>query len=591
MHKAWRDVQGKHARSMWRRGAKASARVAAGGGALAAVRTGVRWGAGAALAALVMISGVGAARGQATGSVPGTVKAAPVLHIVNARILTMSGDGLGEIERGRLVVRGGKVAAVGPVESTAAPTEADAVTIDAAGKWVMPGIICTHSHIGGIGGADSSAPMQPDVRIYDSINTRDSGFRRAVAGGLTTLNIMPGSGHLMSGQTVYVKLRGRVGEAGDPAAGPGAVGRAGGAGAGAGGGASSGGAAGADGSRAQRAAVRIEDLFYLDADGRPMGGLKMANGTNMLGSPPFPGTRGKSAALVRDLFVKAQEYQAKLDRATTRNADGTVTIDPEKAPARDLGNEVLLEALAGKRIVHHHTHRVDDIMTVLRIAEEFKLRVVLHHVSEAWKSPEEIAKARAGWGAVDAGGKGLGDPRVKGAPCSVILVDSPGGKLEARNLSYETGGILERAGVLVAFHTDDWITDSRLFLRMAALGVRGGMSRPGALRALTIHGAMMLDLSDRIGSLEVGKDGDVVILSGDPLSVYTKVEKTFVEGRLVFDRGDARDLLYANGGMGAGHDQSPYLCCAGGSIFSFGGQQWSQGGAGHENAAEGQAAK
>src|SRR5688572_12961960 len=127
----------------------------------------------------------------------------PVTAFTGARILPISGD---PIESGTLVIRGGKIEAVGPADSTAVP--AGATRIDAAGKIIMPGLICTHSHIGGMGGADKSAPIQPDVRILDSLNVRDSGFRRAVAGGLTTLNIMPGSGHLLSGRTIYVKLRG-----------------------------------------------------------------------------------------------------------------------------------------------------------------------------------------------------------------------------------------------------------------------------------------------------------------------------------------------------------------------------------------------
>ena len=140
-------------------------------------------------------------------------------------------------------------------------------------------------------------------------------------------------------------------------------------------------------------------------------------------------------------------------------------------------------------------------------------------------------------------------------------MDSPGGKLEAIDLIYKTAGVLERAGVLTAFHTDDWITDSRIFNRMAALGVRGGMSRAGALKALTLAGAAMLDLDDRIGSLEVGKDADFALWSGDPLSVYTKVLETWVEGKRVFDRSDPTDRLHAVGGYGAGNNTTPYFCC------------------------------
>jgi imidazolonepropionase-like amidohydrolase len=182
-------------------------------------------------------------------------------------------------------------------------------------------------------------------------------------------------------------------------------------------------------------------------------------------------------------------------------------------------------------------------MTVIRLSREFHFRVVLHHVSEGWKVADEIAAA--------------------GVPVSMIMIDSPGGKLEARYLTYETGKILEQAGVRVAFHTDDLILDSRYFFRSAAIAVRAGMSREAALQGLTLAGAEMLDLQDRIGSLTPGKEADLILLDGDPLSVYTKVLETWVEGRRVFDRSDAKDRLYAVGGYGAGHDQQPYFCCFG----------------------------
>jgi len=401
---------------------------------------------------------------------------------VGATILPIEGE---PIEDGALVIRGGKIEWIGP--SSRRPHPSGAAEHDLAGKVLMPGLICTHSHLGGMAGGDESGPIQPGVRVYDSINVLSSDFRRAVAGGLTTLNIMPGSGHLISGQTIYVKLRG---------------------------------------------GKRVEEIAIRGEAGEILGGLKMANGTNSMRAAPFPGTRGKSAALVRERYIRAQEYRDKLARAGD---------DPDKRPPRDLDLEALVEAMEGKRIVHHHTHRHDDIMTVLRLAREFGFRVVLHHVSEAWKVADEIAAA--------------------GAPCSIILIDSPGGKLEAIDLSYKTGGILERAGVEVAFHTDDWITDSRLFLRMPALAVRAGMSREGALRAVTLAGAKMLDLDARIGSLVPGKDADFIVLNGDPFSVYTHVLETWVEGRKVFDRSDPVDRLHAVGGYGAGHDQEPYFCC------------------------------
>jgi imidazolonepropionase-like amidohydrolase len=408
--------------------------------------------------------------------------AGDALHaFVGARLLPVSSA---PISDGVFVVENGRIAAIGD-RSLAVPGRA--VVHDLTGKVVIPGLVCTHSHIGGIGGADGSAPIQPEVRIYDSLNVLSPGFRRAVAGGLTTLNIMPGSGHLVSGQTVYVKLRrGRT----------------------------------------------VEDLFLRGDDGQPRGGLKMANGTNSRGDPPFPGTRGKSAALVRQRFIAAREYREKLAAAAG---------DASKRPARDLGLEALVEALEGKRIVHHHTHRHDDIITALRLGREFGLRMVLHHVSEGWKVADEIAAA--------------------GVPCSLILIDSPGGKLEAMDMMYRTGAVLEQAGVRVAFHTDDWITDSRLFLRMPALAVRAGMSRDGALRAVTLAGAEMLDLGGRIGSLAPGKDADFAVLSGDPFSVYTRVLETWVEGERVFARDDPEDRLFATGGYGAGAGEEPRAAC------------------------------
>ena len=129
------------------------------------------------------------------------------------------------------------------------------------------------------------------------------------------------------------------------------------------------------------------------------------------------------------------------------------------------------------------------------------------------------------------------------------------------DIGYDTGRVLDEAGVVVAFHTDDLITDSRWFRRMPALAMRAGLDRQTALKSLTINGAAMLDLDDRIGSLEPGKDADFVILDGDPFSVYTRTLETWVEGQKVFDLSDPKDRLYAVGGPGAGQPKRPYLCC------------------------------
>ena len=302
---------------------------------------------------------------------------------------------------------------------------------------------------------------------------------------------MPGSGHLMSGQTVYLKLR---------------------------------------------PAPTIEGMLFV---GDPLndiaGGMKMANGTNPIGEKPFPGTRAKSAALARALFVKAIDYKAKIEAAKG---------NPDKMPKRELDMEAMLQVLDGRRIVHHHTHRSDDIITVLRLQKEFGFRLVLQHVTEAYLVAKEIADAKI--------------------PCSIIVIDSPGGKQEAIHLNYENGAVLEKAGVLTGFHTDDGITDSRLFLRSAAFGVRGGMTRDGALRAVTINNAKMLDLDGRVGSLKAGKDADFLILSGDPFSVYTHVEQTWIEGKKVWDRSLPDDYKYAVGGYEVYPMEAQLDACAGG---------------------------
>ncbi len=400
----------------------------------------------------------------------------------NAQIVPIVGA---PIERGVLVVQHGKILAVGPMASVKIP--ADTEIHDATGKVLMPGLIDSHSHIGAGSGGDGSGPIQPDARVLDSIDVRDPSIRKAQAGGLTTVNVMPGSGHLISGQTLYLKLRD---------------------------------------------ARTIDDLLIKLPDGTNAGGLKMANGTNSIRAAPFPGTRAKSASLVREQYVKAQEYRDKIKRAKG---------DAEKMPPRDLALEELVEVLDGKRIVQEHTHRADDILTALRLSKEFGYKIVLHHVSEGWKVADEIAAAHAA--------------------CSVIMIDSPGGKLEAREADWRTPAILEKAGVLVGLHTDDPICDSRRFLRSAGFAVRAGMTRQGALEGVTLANAKILGLENRVGSLEPGKDADFILLSGDPLSVYSHVEQTWVEGRKIFDLSRPEDHLYAVGGPGAGDPRRAHLCC------------------------------
>ena len=396
----------------------------------------------------------------------------PILFFLKgAHLIPITGE---PIENGILVIHNGKIKDIGNHKYK---IPADATIIDVSRKIIMPGLVDTHSHIGEGDGGDLSSSLHPDVRILDAIDPRSDTFKKALAGGLTSVNIMPGSSHLMSGQTVYLKLR---------------------------------------------KANTVEDmLLMVDKENNIYGGLKIANGTNPIGNgaPPRPGTRAKSTAMVRSLFIKAQHYQEKV-----LTADG----DKSKMPPRDLQMETLVEVLQGKRTVHNHTHRHDDILTAIRLSQEFGYKVVLHHVSEAFKVADEIAEAEV--------------------PASIITLDSYGGKQEAIEFTNANAPALEKAGVLVGFHTDDYVTDSRLFLRSAALGVKEGMSREKALEAITIANAKMMDIDDRVGTLEKGKDADFIILSGDPFSVYTIVEETWIEGQKAWDRDNPEDRKYSTGG-------------------------------------------
>jgi len=414
------------------------------------------------------------------------------LVLRGARVYPISSPPL---DHGVVVVEGGKIKAVGAEGKVAIPE--DATVVDVSGKVIIPGIVDSHSHIGiyarpsvraNADGNEMTGPLEPALRALDAIWPADPGIRMATAGGITTANIMPGSGNVVGGQTAYVKLRGRT----------------------------------------------IEEMLIPGA----IGGLKMANGEN----PKHYGERGQApmtrmeeAALARGLFMRAQEYKAKWDDYNQAKAAGKADA---KAPDRDLGLEPVVEVLEGKRVVQHHTHRADDIMTVVRLSEEFHFRVVIQHGTEAYKVADELARRHI--------------------PVSLTLVDSPGGKEETLGVDLRSGGILERAGVKVALNTDDYIISSRFLLREAALAVRNGMSEAGALRALTLNPAEMLDLGNRVGSLDAGKDADLVVLSGPPFSVYTHVLATYIEGEKVFDRSNAVDLRYATGGFAVA-DRYPKL--------------------------------
>lgn len=410
---------------------------------------------------------------------------ANVVVFRGAKIITATGK---VFEPGTLVVQDGKIVDVGPADKVTAPTNARVHNV--AGKVIIPGLVDSHSHLGvssrpGVlannDGNEMTGPVQTVVRALDSLNPYDPGIRMANAGGVTTANVMPGSGNVIGGQTIYVKLRGYT----------------------------------------------PEQMWI--ASPNVLGGLKMANGENpkrSYGSKgQAPGTRMKVAALQRAEFLKAQDYMAKWDKYRKQLAAG----DEATPPAVDLMMEPIVEVLQRKRTVHFHTHRADDILTVLRLKEEFGFELVIQHGSEAYKVLDEIAKHKV--------------------PVSMTVVDSPGGKAETVFRVEENGAELARAGITPIVNTDDPITESRFLLRTTAITVRGGLSEDIALQAITLNSAKALHLDHRVGSLEAGKDADFVLLSGPPFSIYTRVLETWIDGKRVFDLQDAKERLYQTGGF------------------------------------------
>jgi imidazolonepropionase-like amidohydrolase len=390
------------------------------------------------------------------------------------------------IADGVLIIRDGRIESIGPRADTLVPE--DATVIDVAGRTIIPGLVDIHSHIGGGRLHESLGPAQPAVSAVDAINPSHPSIQRAQAGGITTANIMPGSGKIMGGQTVYIDL--------------------------------------VD-------AVTVDEMLHCEG-GRwegVCGGMKMANGTNPQGSGGDPSSRMGSAYLQRAVMRRGQE------RLKQRPPDPPPRRNPPEPLAPDLEADALAQLIAGERIVHFHSHRADDIVTALRLREEFGFRLILHHGSEGFKVAEEIAAA--------------------GVPVAINVLDTPGGKEETLERRLQNPAVLAAAGVEIAIITDDPVQDSRLLLRSAGLAVRGGLSEADALRALTLTPATLIDLGDQIGSLDVGKQADLAILSGPPLSVWSLVQQTWNDGQLVFDRSDPLQAAYATGGDAAIQEGRP----------------------------------
>jgi imidazolonepropionase-like amidohydrolase len=392
--------------------------------------------------------------------------APPVILIQNATILTVSH---GTIERGSILIRNGKIAEVGP--SVKAPK--DAQVLDAAGQWVIPGIIDCHSHIAVDGSVnEGSVSVSSMVNIADVLNPDDPDIYRDLAGGVTVANVLHGSANSIGGQTVVIKLRW-----GQPAS-------------------------------------------KLPFEGA-LPGIKFALGENPKRSnfsipgvtPRYPTTRMGVEETIRTAFVEARDYKKTWDDYDKRVAAGDKNAIP---PRRDLRLDPLVEVLEGKRYVHSHCYREDEILMLLRVAKEFGFKVqTLQHVLEGYKVADEIAAAGTG---------------------ASTFSDWWAYKVEAYDAIPYNAAIMTRRGVIVSINSDDAEEATHLNQEAAKTMKYGGLTHDEALKLVTINPAIQLGIDKRVGSIDVGKDADLVIYNHDPLSAYAVVQQTLIDGRIYFDR-------------------------------------------------------
>jgi imidazolonepropionase-like amidohydrolase len=390
----------------------------------------------------------------------------PVIVIQNATILTVT---KGTIERGSILIKDGKIAEVGP--SVKAPK--DATVIDAEGKFVTPGIIDCHSHIAIEGSVnEGSISVSSIANTAEVLNSDDIDIYRDLAGGVTTANILHGSANSIGGQTVVIKLRW-----GQPGS-------------------------------------------QLPFEGA-LPGIKFALGENpkrsnfsVPGQPRrYPATRMGVEETIRAAFTEARDYKNAWDAYNKKVAAGDKTAQP---PRRDLRLDPLVEVLEGKRYVHSHCYREDEILMLLRVAKEFGFKVrTLQHVLEGYKVADELAAAGVG---------------------ASTFSDWWAYKVEAYDAIPYNAALMTRRGVIVSINSDDAEEATHLNQEAAKSMKFGGLTRDEALKLVTINPAIQLGIDKRVGSIEVGKDADLVIYNHDPLSAYAVVQKTLIDGRVLFDR-------------------------------------------------------
>ena len=396
---------------------------------------------------------------------PSLAAAGGSFFIKNAKILTVT---KGRVD-GALLIRDGKIAAIGA--NLTAP--ADALTLDAEGGYLMPGIVDCHAHVGADAINEGTISVSSMVRIEDVLAPDDVQIYRGLAAGVTTSNVLHGSANTIGGQCSVVKMRW-----------------------------------GKSATQMVFAGAKPGIKFALGENVKRSGG-----GTNFSGTLRYPATRMGVEDVVREAFNDARAYQRQRDEYQTRLAKGERVLPPR----RDFKLEPLVEVLEGRRLVHAHCYRSDEILMLLRAAEEFGFRIrTLQHGLEAYKVAKEIAKHGAGVS---------------------TFADSWSYKIEAYDAIPYNAALCMKAGVLTSLNTDAPVTQQRHLLQDAAKTLRyGQLTDDEALSLITINPARQLMIEDRVGSLEVGKDADIVLTDKHPLSLYAKVRKVFIDGEVYFDR-------------------------------------------------------
>jgi len=404
-----------------------------------------------------------------------------MIAITNGKVMTIT---QGTLARGTVLVEGGRIVAVG--EEVETPE--DAQVYDATGKVVMPGLIDAHCHVGlfpdGIGGEYSDGnemtdPITPHLRALDAVYPDDPAFKELAAAGVTTVLTGPGSGNLVGGQWVCLKTVPKP---------------------------------------------SVEQMVLLEP-----AGMKMALGENpkrVYGEQKkAPSTRMGNAAKLRAALVDAQNYMEKwrryedeLARYEAKVQAGDKEAESPKQPERDLMLEALGKVLRREMKARIHAHRADDMLTAIRIAEEFDLDLTLEHATEGYKISDILAN--------------------KGIPVTAGPILFSRVKYELKDMTPKNPGMMAKAGVKVAIQTDEMSAVKYLPIN-AALAVREGMPEEEALKAITINPAEIIGVADRVGSLEIGKDADVVVFSGHPFDYRSVAELVLVDGQVAYRREEA----------------------------------------------------